>query len=180
MLIISRQCTTCSILFGVKLPLYIRKLGQKKCGLESIHTSVWWRTDKDHLRQLFYSWAPSRCSLTMVVSQINIKKSHFISWILLIISTGDEILPGNNGMLDQVEALKWVQKNIKGKSVWCRKRLFLWRGFPAYVNRVLQFRRKLPVESRYGPQKCRLNSLTDHRSLVNHRSLPQWRKDKKK
>ena len=30
---------------------------------------------------------------------------------------GDEILPGNNGMLDQIEALKWVQKNIKGKTV---------------------------------------------------------------
>ncbi|XP_072027689.1 cholinesterase 1-like [Amphiura filiformis] len=28
------------------------------------------------------------------------------------LSTADEVLPGNLGMFDQVEALKWVQKNI--------------------------------------------------------------------
>lgn len=28
-------------------------------------------------------------------------------------STGDEYAPGNNGMKDQVEALRWVQKNIQ-------------------------------------------------------------------
>lgn len=27
-------------------------------------------------------------------------------------STGDSILPGNYGMMDQVEALKWVRQNI--------------------------------------------------------------------
>jgi len=28
------------------------------------------------------------------------------------LSAGDEVLPGNLGMKDQVAALKWVQKNI--------------------------------------------------------------------
>ena len=28
-------------------------------------------------------------------------------------TTGDEIAPGNNGLRDQMEALRWVQKNIK-------------------------------------------------------------------
>jgi carboxylesterase type B len=30
------------------------------------------------------------------------------------LSTADEHSPGNYGILDQVEALKWVQKNIEG------------------------------------------------------------------
>lgn len=29
------------------------------------------------------------------------------------LSTGDEVLPGNYGLKDVVQALKWVQKNIK-------------------------------------------------------------------
>ncbi|XP_070490460.1 venom carboxylesterase-6-like [Chironomus tepperi] len=33
--------------------------------------------------------------------------------ILGFLSTEDEVLPGNLGMKDQVEALKWVQRNIK-------------------------------------------------------------------
>ncbi|XP_043467740.1 esterase FE4-like [Leptopilina heterotoma] len=33
--------------------------------------------------------------------------------ILGFLTTGDEVAPGNFGMKDQVEALKWVQKNIK-------------------------------------------------------------------
>lgn len=33
--------------------------------------------------------------------------------ILGFLSTEDEVLPGNLGLKDQVEALKWVQKNIK-------------------------------------------------------------------
>nr|XP_002730994.1 PREDICTED: carboxylesterase 3B-like [Saccoglossus kowalevskii] len=28
------------------------------------------------------------------------------------LSTGDDVLPGNNGLLDQIEALRWVQNNI--------------------------------------------------------------------
>lgn len=32
--------------------------------------------------------------------------------ILGFASTGDNILPGNNGMKDQVAALKWIQRNI--------------------------------------------------------------------
>ncbi len=29
------------------------------------------------------------------------------------LTTGDEVMPGNQGLWDQVEALKWVQKNVK-------------------------------------------------------------------
>lgn len=32
--------------------------------------------------------------------------------ILGFASTGDSVLPGNNGMKDQVAALKWIQQNI--------------------------------------------------------------------
>lgn len=32
--------------------------------------------------------------------------------VLGFASTGDSVLPGNNGMKDQVAALKWVQQNI--------------------------------------------------------------------
>ncbi|XP_065216331.1 juvenile hormone esterase-like [Planococcus citri] len=32
--------------------------------------------------------------------------------ILGFLSTGDDVVPGNNGMKDQVMALKWIQKNI--------------------------------------------------------------------
>lgn len=32
--------------------------------------------------------------------------------VLGFASTGDEILPGNNGLKDQVAALKWIQQNI--------------------------------------------------------------------
>lgn len=33
--------------------------------------------------------------------------------ILGFASTGDHVMPGNNGMKDQVAALKWIQRNIK-------------------------------------------------------------------
>ena len=33
-------------------------------------------------------------------------------WILGFLSTGDELAPGNLGLKDQVEALRWVKKNI--------------------------------------------------------------------
>lgn len=32
--------------------------------------------------------------------------------VLGFASTGDNVLPGNNGMKDQVAALKWIQENI--------------------------------------------------------------------
>jgi len=32
--------------------------------------------------------------------------------VLGFASTGDSVLPGNNGMKDQVAALKWIQQNI--------------------------------------------------------------------
>lgn len=32
--------------------------------------------------------------------------------LLGFLSTGDEFAPGNNGLKDQVAALKWVQRNI--------------------------------------------------------------------
>ncbi len=35
--------------------------------------------------------------------------------ILAVLFAGDDALPGNFGMLDQVEALRWVQTNIHGK-----------------------------------------------------------------
>ena len=53
----------------------------------------------------------------MVAFQTVNDRCRVISYKLLTISTGDDIVPGNNGMLDQVEAMKWVQKNIKGKTV---------------------------------------------------------------
>jgi len=34
--------------------------------------------------------------------------------ILGFASIGDSVLPGNNGMKDQVAALKWIQQNIVG------------------------------------------------------------------
>lgn len=50
----------------------------------------------------------------------NLKKSlHFSAFLLLttaillgFMSTGDAFAPGNNGMKDQVAALRWVQRNI--------------------------------------------------------------------
>lgn len=33
--------------------------------------------------------------------------------VLGFFSTGDAIVPGNNGMKDQVHALKWVKRNIE-------------------------------------------------------------------
>ena len=32
----------------------------------------------------------------------------------MCLSVGDEASPGNYGMLDQVEALRWIKKNING------------------------------------------------------------------
>lgn len=32
--------------------------------------------------------------------------------VLGFASTGDSVMPGNNGMKDQVAALKWIQRNI--------------------------------------------------------------------
>ena len=49
-------------------------------------------------------------------------KHHKITLILYhslicpIFSVGDNILPGNYGMMDQVEALRWVQENIHGEA----------------------------------------------------------------
>lgn len=40
---------------------------------------------------------------------LNIPKLLFLSGFL---STGDALAPGNNGLKDQVAALKWVQRNI--------------------------------------------------------------------
>ena len=28
------------------------------------------------------------------------------------LATGDDVMPGNNGLLDQVEALKWVREHV--------------------------------------------------------------------
>lgn len=39
-----------------------------------------------------------------------IKRSWFLQGFF---STGDEITPGNNGFKDTLEALRWVQKNIR-------------------------------------------------------------------
>ncbi|XP_065216332.1 esterase E4-like [Planococcus citri] len=44
--------------------------------------------------------------------QIIIVTIHYRLGLLGFLSTGDHVLPGNNGMKDQVMALKWVQKNI--------------------------------------------------------------------
>jgi carboxylesterase type B len=41
-----------------------------------------------------------------------IKHSIYKTLFSGFLSTGDEVVPGNNGMKDQVLALRWVQQNI--------------------------------------------------------------------
>jgi hypothetical protein len=50
-----------------------------------------------------------RCCTT---SHKGIKHSIYKTLFSGFLSTGDEVLPGNNGLKDQVLALRWIQENI--------------------------------------------------------------------
>ena len=61
------------------------------------------------------------------------------------LSTGDDVMPANRGMFDQVEALKWVQENIRH-----------FGGDPKKVTNL-----KFKVEGRGGYQcRCQLRVIT--------------------
>jgi len=53
--------------------------------------------------------ASVRCCTT---SHKGIKHSIYKTLFSGFLSTGDEVVPGNNGLKDQVLALRWVQENI--------------------------------------------------------------------
>lgn len=51
-------------------------------------------------------------SSVIQTSYKSIKHSVYKKLLSGFLSTGDKVLPGNNGLKDQVMALRWVQKNI--------------------------------------------------------------------
>jgi hypothetical protein len=58
--------------------------------------------------------------------------------VLGFMSTGDEASPGNYGLKDQVEALRWVQRNI-GNFILLLLRVKVWQSRKLWTNFFLTY-----------------------------------------